>query len=175
MKKDIGKIINQIEKQLDKKSKIFLSKFVNACLKLDFSTVKTLLDHNPQYIHNTGGFIVDETERDKTFADRIQEIFNEFKIGKPTVTVKEHICKGCNYGGKTKLFTVTYPKAPEKTSQFGFYIKIKDKSIVYLHECSQYKSYQDKLALRMYAGKTAEEIIHMKLGAASLSKIKSAP
>ena len=172
MKKQQIEISNPIEKQLDEKSKQFLIEFIDACLKLDFLRIKTLLDNNPQYVHSTDAFIVDDPEPKIAFANRIEEIFNEFIEGNPILTVKEHVCEGCNYGGKTKLFTVTYPNDHEKTSQFGFYIKIKNKSIVYLHECSQYKSYQDKLAKRIYAGKTESEIQQMKLGAESLRKIK---
>jgi hypothetical protein len=146
---------------LDDKSKRILDEFVNSCLALDIERVKTLFSENPEYIKEKETPIGFEIESE-SLVDRIEEIFNEFRANNPTVTVKDRDCTGCSRGQKTKLFTVTYKDAPSKASQFGFLIKQENNSITEIYECIQYKSYQDKLAKRMYAGKTDEEIKQMK-------------
>jgi len=143
---------------LDSKSQTVLDEFVASCLTLDFERVKNLFKANPEYF-KLNPLMIEAGIEDQPLLDRIEEIFNEFKENNPAVTVKDRDCTGC-HGGNTKLFTVSYNGV--KTSQFGFLIKQEGNSITEIRECSQYKSYQDKLSKRMYAGKTEAEIKQMK-------------
>jgi len=138
-------------KRLDKSSQIILKEFIETCLSLDTNRLENLFNKHPIYFES-------EAEEGVSLLSRTKEIFNEFIEGNPCINVIDRKCTGCSYGGLTKKFIVTYKNEPHRNSSFGFLIKQKNNCISSIHECSQYKSYQDKLHKKMYLGMTEEQI-----------------
>lgn len=131
-----------------------LEKFINSCLLLDIRGVK-------EQIGSVVSIQIFNGE-EYDLLKRIENLFNEFRNDNPLVTVSDDICNGCSKGTKTKLFNVTYQNNPNKNSQFGFLIESENGIISHIHECTQYKAYQDKLSKRIFAGKTEIETMLLK-------------
>lgn len=137
--------------KLDDKSQLILDEFVQSCLTLNIERVAKLFKDNPTL---TKASIYDEMP----FLERVNEIFDEFKVNSPVITGVDSTCSGCTPGGLTKKFNVTYQNRPALNSNFGFLINIEENKVTEIYECSQFRSYQFRLKKRIYKGMTDEQI-----------------